>query len=282
MRKCTENDRVKILKYIEEEPEMNLFIYGDIENFGVDSENVSIYVEEKEGSSEWDSLLLRYFDYYILYSKKTDYDMEAVYALLQDKTPDCLSGKTRLVSRMVGFYPDKRLQSTYMCRCNTNSFHAHDASDGCAPGLCRKQEAEGKAAVSVRRLTKEDIPQIMELFLLIEEFADTYRNREEKAKKEAEFKLESGSLSYGVFENGKLVAIAETSADNSISAMVVSVATHPDYRKKGYAMTVVSELCKASFAQGKQFLCLFYDNPEAGKIYHKIGFETVGEYAMLR
>lgn len=265
MRKCMNHEKDRILNYIQKEPEMTLFIYGDIENFGVDSENVNIYVEEKENQAEWDSLLLRYFDFYILYSTKKDYDTEAVYQVLKDKTVSCLSGKTELISRIAPYFPEKTLESTYMCRCN----RIHPCSQTLSQAV-------------IRKLTKSDLPQIMELYLLIDEFAATYRGREEKALQEAELKMDHGSLAYGVFEDNKLVSIAETSADNSISAMIVGVATHPDYRQKGYAMAVVSKLCQASFEKDRQFLCLFYDNPTAGKIYHKIGFEPIGEYAMLR
>ncbi|MCI7813389.1 MAG: hypothetical protein SO016_11230 [Lachnospiraceae bacterium] len=61
MRKCTSQDKNAILNYISKEPEMNLFIYGDVENLGLESEIVNVYVEEKE----------------VLYSQKPDYDTVA-------------------------------------------------------------------------------------------------------------------------------------------------------------------------------------------------------------
>jgi hypothetical protein len=30
------------------------------------------------------------------------------------------------------------------------------------------------------------------------------------------------------------------------------------------------------------FLCLFYDNPLAGAIYHRLGFETIGRWGMMK
>ena len=36
MQRCTEADRQTILAYIAAEPEINLFIYGDVETVGVD------------------------------------------------------------------------------------------------------------------------------------------------------------------------------------------------------------------------------------------------------
>ena len=40
LRRCTESDRAAILSYIAAEPEINLFIYGDIESVGVDRDPV--------------------------------------------------------------------------------------------------------------------------------------------------------------------------------------------------------------------------------------------------
>ena len=117
----------------------------------------------------------------------------------------------------------------------------------------------------------------------VEEFADSYKGEDgpQRCRRGNAENLKNGLL-YGLFENGRMVCTAKTSADNSQSAMVVAVATDKSARGRGYASNVVSALCRASFARGKQFLCLFYDNPVAGRIYHRIGFETIGRYAMLK
>jgi predicted GNAT family acetyltransferase len=62
--------------------------------------------------------------------------------------------------------------------------------------------------------------------------------------------------------------------------MVVSVMTHPDYRRGGYATSCVSGLCEVLLSEGKS-LCLFYDNPAAGNIYKKLGFEDIEKWITL-
>ncbi|MNB76202.1 Acetyltransferase (GNAT) family protein [compost metagenome] len=78
---------------------------------------------------------------------------------------------------------------------------------------------------------------------------------------------------------GRVIATASTTAENSVSAMVISVATHPDYRGQGLASGVVSALCSELNTEGKS-LCLFYDNPKAASIYKRIGFHDVGDWTM--
>ena len=84
------------------------------------------------------------------------------------------------------------------------------------------------------------------------------------------------------FCNGKIVSVASNQRANSISTMVVGVATAEGSRGRGYASAAVYELCRRSFADGKRFICLFYDNPDAGRIYRRLGFAELGEYAMIR
>ena len=82
-------------------------------------------------------------------------------------------------------------------------------------------------------------------------------------------------------EDDIIVATAATTADTTKSAMIVGVATHPDYRKKGYASALVHFLMKEYLEHQKKSVCLFYDNPKAGAIYLRLGFEYMGTWTML-
>lgn len=106
--------------------------------------------------------------------------------------------------------------------------------------------------LEISLLEKEDVAEAVDLLSCIEEFAKTFKKeeREEQIRR--------------------------------MSAMIVGVATAREYRGKGYASAVVQTLCRNCFDRGKKYLCLFYDNPAAGRIYHRIGFKALGEYGMLR
>ena len=69
--------------------------------------------------------------------------------------------------------------------------------------------------------------------------------------------------------------MSQVVAENSKSAMIVGVAT-----RKGYMSKCLSKLCNDLLERNK-FLCLFYDNPKAGKVYHKLGFKEIGIWTML-
>ena len=267
MIKLTEADRARIFDYIAPEPEVNLFIFGDIENFGVDGGPVEVFASA-DGDA-WNCILLKFYDLYILYSQREDYPVEEVAAFLHGKEVECLSGKTNLVRRLAPFFPDKRATSTYMSRLTrlTAGF-LRPLPDG----------------AELKRLPPEFSGDVAKLLSGIEEFADSYRgeNAVERGAGRIRDSLEHGGMQFGVYVGDRLVSTANTTAANSQSAMVVAVATLPGHRGNGYASHAVAKLCAENFAEGKRFLCLFYDNPDAGRIYRRLGFETVGEYAMLR
>lgn len=265
IRELKNEDRKLILEYIRQEPEMNLFMLGDLENYGVCSENINFYAGECDDGS-WDFLLLRFYEYYLIYSPDLDYDCDTAAEFLQARQPESISGKLELVQKLQPFFPQFSVQPTYMSRCNQV-----------------KSTYAAPEELSIRLLTEEDIPESVDLYLKIIEFAKTYEGRREKSIQTAKEVLRTGGKTImGGYRNGVLTAIAETAAENSESAMITGVATDPHARGNGYASAVVSQLCRSCFSQGKDFLCLFYDNPAAGRIYKRIGFEEVGQYAMLR
>jgi predicted GNAT family acetyltransferase len=263
MKKLTQQNLPEITKYIMEEPEFNLFIIGDLENFSLDDGNIDLYAQESCG--QWDFLILRYFDSYMLYSRRKNYDAKAAGNFLAKQDCNVISGKGEVLERLAPFLPGRRIVKSRLC--------------------CLRETALSPAPpknVEIRRLRPGDASEMICLYLQIEEFRDNYLGREHKAENEIRCNLQKGGRSYGAFLNGKLAAIASTTAENSVSAMVVGVATLPQARQLGLASCLVTNLCREVLAEGRRFLCLFYNNPTAGNIYFKIGFQDIGSYIMLK
>ena len=81
------------------------------------------------------------------------------------------------------------------------------------------------------------------------------------------------SRAFIVYDQDKVIAHANTSVETNASVMVGGVFTLPEYRTQGLASQVVYELTKECLNEGK-VPCLFYDNPKAGSIYHRLGYVT--------
>ncbi len=260
--KLANKDLAKVYEYIRSEPEINLFIQGDLELYGLQSQNISLYAI----GESWDCILLKYYSDYILYSKGPTFNAKAVGALLarQEKIL-AISGKESLLKQLQHLYPKQKIQGTHLCRCNKARFKAKE-----------------ETPLPIRKLTKKDASAIVTLYQQIEEFAQPYLDYTKEKLAEIANNLEQGGVGFGLFEGNKLVSSVYTTATTTTGAMIVGVATLPAYRNRGYASTLVSQLCSYCFENGLEFLCLFFDNPSAGAIYKRLGFEMVDRWGIMR
>jgi predicted GNAT family acetyltransferase len=79
----------------------------------------------------------------------------------------------------------------------------------------------------------------------------------------------------GLHQAGQLVAMAGEGFRFPGYTEISAVCTHPDYRGRGYASSLVSELIQKITERGEiPFLHVGTDNAEAIRVYEKLGFET--------
>lgn len=260
IRKLDKADNAKLMEFLSEEPSINLFIIGDIEAFGYETEFQDLWGQFNE-SSELEAILLRFHNSFIPYAKGEKIDILGFADIMkgyQDKI--FLSGKTEIVAKFEGIEGLEigKKQVTYFAEC-TSAKHIGDTDQ------------------SVKIATLADMDSIIDLRSTIEEFAPN-----PNARKMLEQAIETGTgRTYYLEVDGMMVASASTAAENSLSAMIVGVCTHKDYRKKGLATAVMQKLFRDVMNEGK-ILCLFYDNPEAGSIYKRLGFKDIGMWTMYR
>lgn len=262
IRCCTEEDREDILAYIGKEPEMNLFFYGDIEEFGVSSPEMRLYV-----FGDWDSLVMDFHGYFNVYSQRDEFDALSVVSFLEgQKAVYGINGKEDVIKK-IGFFTPLEMRITHLCALHkVNDAFLRPLEDGTV----------------IKKLSVDDLGEVSTLLGTIEEFRPSYRDADglSRQKKIMEESLEHGTLLYGAVKAGRIVSTAGTTAASAMSAMVTNVATEKNERGNGYASFVVTALCKASLEEGKKFLCLGFNNPKAGSIYHKMGFSEVGNYIL--
>jgi len=79
----------------------------------------------------------------------------------------------------------------------------------------------------------------------------------------------------GLYESGQLVSMAGEGFRFPGYAEISAVCTHPGYRGRGYASSLVSALIQKITKRGEiPFLHVGMDNAEAIRVYEKPGFET--------
>jgi predicted GNAT family acetyltransferase len=255
IRQLSAADQAAMLACAGREPEMNLFIIGDVENNGVVSDVQRLWGEH-DSAGRLTAVLKQYHDYLVLYAPG-DCNRAGFVKLMRTLDFRALSGTEASLAPFLEVFPFRQTKRTHLCR-------LADA------GRINTRPV----AVPVLPLRPEDIGQMVDLYARIPEFST---QMPELARSE----LAAGhSHGYWIEQNGAMAAVARTTAENSRSAMIVGVATHPDFRGRGFATDVMAHLSRSLFATGRT-ACLCYDNPEAGRIYHRMGFELVGRYLIL-
>lgn len=262
IRRIAAADAPVILPYLHRNPAMNLFIIGDLEAFGFDSDVQDLWVNfDNDGNIQ--SLLFRFFRHYIVYSETT-FD-PAPYVSLLERDPDfgLLQGDARAVRQFVA---------------NSGMTFVSERTTFMAQLTALSAAAETIDTSAVKQADLGDLDRILTLRGQIESFTNTPDARESLLKS---MKAGGSRTFYIEDASSRMVAAASTAAENSSSAMVVGVCALPEVRRQGLASACTTALCKEILGQGKS-LCLFYDNPEAGSIYLRLGFEHIGQWLMLQ
>jgi predicted GNAT family acetyltransferase len=125
---------------------------------------------------------------------------------------------------------------------------------------------------TMRPLTINDVPAMVALAELTE--PGPFRERT----------IELG-LFFGIFDSGRLLAMAGQRMHLPQFVEVSAVCTHPDARGRGYARTLIARVVEDIQQRGKAaFLHSFADNYPAIRVYANLGFtqRTTFELAVLK
>lgn len=258
IRKLHDGDHPAVMRLLTAEPELNLFIIGDVENAGYEHEQVAHWGEFDETGRRLAAVMTRYFDSLVFYSR-APYDIESFLTVIAAQEWRFFSAERSIIEPFARRLSFQKRRDARLARLRRLTW----------PG-------EGGDPVRVRPARLGDVEAIVALRAMIKEF-----DHSPGAAATLRRTLENQEARAWVAEaEGRMVAVAQTAAESGGLAMVIGVATHPGFRRRGYASACMGALCRALLAEGKT-LCLFYDNPEAGRIYHRLGFEEIGRWTML-
>lgn len=265
LHKAAPRDRAAILRYLRAEPEVNLFIVGDILTLGISSDISDLFIQGPPRGIE--GVLFRWRTSLLPYAHDPSADLSPLAGqanrFLAQPGEWMLSGKqavVRAVEARLRRRPD-HAQDHFLC-------------------VCRKLTLEVPLPQLplVRPATGADAPAINALLARIEEF---HSPRLTDAELRAE--IAGGRRRIALVRDPadhRLLSMASAVAETGDAAMIIAVATDPEFRGRGYASACVARLVKGLNRRGRS-ACLFYNNPVAGRIYQRLGFREIGRWRML-
>lgn len=260
--KASEKDREKILDYCSTEAVFNIFIIGDIENFGFSSPYQDVWYEEKGGVLT--GVALRYHDNLIVYSHLLDMKFDLIVPLIDQYNIEIVSGNGRVIDKIAPI-----LSKGY--NRNDMSFCKHE-------DISRLKEAKQ----DIRVASEEDAMKIAISYGEIDEFKALYSSDVDERYRQILNRINSGEGKHlMIIDDIAIVAHGNTSAENTMSAMIGGVFTRQDMRNKGYANQIISALIRDLKGRDKE-IGMFYKDKKQGRIYKNLGFEEIGIWSTLR
>lgn len=264
MKKCDNSEKKELLSWLAARPAENCFFIGDMENFGLETEFLEIWRTPETGSPA--ALLMRYYRFYQitvgdpLEGGETAAALEAAARQISlDSRAISVAGLEPAVRGLSEYLPLQDIRVTFLAELTGETFR--DPGEG----------------LPTEPAVVEDIDDLFEFQKSIVEFEMDERHRESFGN---EIRTGTGRT-WLIREGRRIVASATITAENSRNGMIIGVATAPDRRGRGYARTCVARLCREMAGAGKSVV-LFYDNPEAGRLYKELGFRDINRWAMAR
>lgn len=255
IRKAREKYHDKIMDFLMAEPEINLFIIGDIENHGYKHRNLDIWIDLVREKIQ--GILIRYYGSLILYARD-NFNIKGMARRIRFSGCDYLSGKEDVILKIEKYIGFRDKKSFNICVLKSGTYK-------------ERYDDEGEI---IKPLTTVDIDAFIKLRDSIEEFREPPNRDMTLSNLKNKF-----SRAYFIEKQNKMVSVVQTTAECSFAAMVVGVCTDSEYRGKGYASKCMQKLCREILNEGKN-LCLFYENPVAARIYKSIGFKDIGKWRM--
>ncbi|TVP96801.1 MAG: GNAT family N-acetyltransferase [Acholeplasmatales bacterium] len=262
IRRLSDADREAALSFLEEEPEINLYIIGDIKNFGFNAPDTSIYGEfAPDGSIK--AVLSQNLSHLVYYAANPVFN-PAWLPLMRGLDSLFISGKASVIEPMIPHFEDMTPDRLEFMKSTTFSPDA---------GL----DAEDLKTVE----TEADAAAVYTLLNNIEELESVrMKSRDEFIQYLLDNSHDNGTTLFLEADN-RVVASASAVGETRRSAMIVGVATHPDYRNRGLGQIVLNELVDLYVNRKNKTLCLYYDDPRAGHLYEKMGFVRIEDWVML-
>ena len=261
IRKLNEQDLDEVLAFLYEEPEINLYIIGDIKNFGFNDPHRQIFGEFKQGKIyAVASQNLSHITYYAA-SPEFNLDWPNVFASLDYLF---ISGKDTLLEVINEHMPAMRPDRLEFMKSTTFEYDE------------TLQDSRLKVLSS-----KDDAKKVYTLLNQIEELDSVRKKTEEEFIQYLLDNSDGNGTTVFIEEDNQVIASASAVGETKRTAMIVGVATHPDYRNQGLGHIVLHYLLNLYINKKGKTLCLYYDDEAAGYLYEKLGFVKINDWIML-
>lgn len=255
------DDKDKLIGLLSEKGIQNLFIVNNLHKNEIGKE-IHVY---RTG----DVYIMNWMDSSIVMSLcGTDYPVGSVLEILAAQHYSAINGPKEALAPLESALSDSfDINYKEMLKADKSLFRPKSPRNQCLREL----------------FSPEDWEDLYDLYMRTPEYSDDYdaEDKEEWALSKAE--EEYPTTGVGLYQKGRIISGAYLAAATKESAMIVGVATDPDWRSGGLATSVVSELTDIALSENNiREVALWYSNDASKHIYMKLGFQRVCDYAFFK
>lgn len=258
MIKATQKDMPRIMSYLEQDLANCLYMYGDLEVYGLEDPNISLWYSEKDG--ELNAVVFKYFQGSHVFSLKRDCDLDEVADHLVEINVDrvCSDGDT---IRALHERLSDRFTAEYGRTLRLDSYR------------------EFKPDVEIEEATIEDVDKIVDLMMSHPLYSESYSA--DQLKEELTDRIGRGIGRSFIIRNGdRIIAHDSFNLETDKYAIAGLALVHDDFRKTFYGVYLESHMVNQILRENKVLYAMLFDMKRvAGFI--RMGNTDVGEYGKM-
>lgn len=264
MRRAREQDRDAILEYLKKAIAECIYLYIDILNYGVASENMTVWLKEKDGQIEL--VVMKYYDSFQIYSHRRGIDTEQILSLLREYPVTMVSARRDIIEQLEEVCSGYRAVygAVFDVSCLRRAFGIMGGSKSSAP--------------EVTEAVADDAAEIAALLCTDEAFRVNYKEEELARQLEERIRTHTGR-SVIIRMDGRIIAHHATFAEAAGVAVVSGLVIRPEYRGLGCYEALVSYLGRQLVREGKTPYAFAISDKTVR--YHRAVYTECGEYGKL-
>lgn len=229
MRRMTGRDESAVLEYLRDHVSECIYLYIDLQKYGTENPDVQFWCTWK--GEKPDTVLMKYYDSFQIFSANEAWDVEETVRLLEEYPVTTICGKKSMIEELSARLPEYTA----------------------AYGVVVKEEdyREFPQFASIREAVPEDAVEIARLMCTDEEFGDNYEV-ETLTRQLADRMREKVGRSYVMWEDGKIVAHTGIFAENEEIAVESGLIVDAAYQSKFYGIIIHEYIKKQLLEEGKK------------------------------
>lgn len=273
MRRAGEQDKEAILAYLKKEIADCLYMYIDIYNYGIASDNITVWLHEQEGQIEL--VAMKYYDSFQVYSHKRGIDVTPILELMREHPVRMISARRDIIEQLTSVCSD--YTATYGAVFDV-SYIRRVVEVKVPVKKDTFDETEKEAVFNVTMATVADTREIAELICTDASFNANYDVDNLAAQLAERIRTRTGRSAI-IRIDGRIVAHVATYAEAEKIAVMSGLVVLPEYRNKG-VMDGLSDYMGWRLIKEGKTLYAFAISKKTIRYYRAI-YKECGEYGKL-